>query len=255
MLMEFSDPDLAEAALYEYPKGGTTINDLSIRAAETIARHWGNMEYGISTLDQSISESMMQAFAWDMETNTRSVINFTAAHETKAGGRMKYLDDPRDIYEHTANLGSRRKRACILALIPAHIKVRATERIEETIKTKVQITPEYLAKTLAAWGSVGVSQQMIEKKIGRPWSSLTPVLAVHLFRMFNSIKDGVGKVADFFETPEPASNGNGGSRTDALKTKMGVDPKPAQESKPAPTSDPAATKTAQPRERDEDMLL
>ena len=37
---------LAESALYAYPRGGTTVSGPSIRLAESLARSWGNIDFG-----------------------------------------------------------------------------------------------------------------------------------------------------------------------------------------------------------------
>ena len=60
----------------------------------------------------------MQAYCWDLETNTISSQNFTVEHimETKQGNRK--LTSQRDIYERTANDGARRLRSRILAILP-----------------------------------------------------------------------------------------------------------------------------------------
>ncbi|MEG7697727.1 hypothetical protein U2181_15285, partial [Listeria monocytogenes] len=89
-----------------------------IRLAEVIARAMGNLEFGVKELARSQSVSEMQAFSWDLETNTRSSQNFQVRHERHTKQGVKPLTDPRDIYEATANEGGRRLRARLLAIIP-----------------------------------------------------------------------------------------------------------------------------------------
>ena len=43
---------LAENAIYSYPRGGEIVTGASIRTAETIAKYWGNLAYGIKELSQ-----------------------------------------------------------------------------------------------------------------------------------------------------------------------------------------------------------
>ena len=38
---------LAEQAIYSYPRGSETVEGPTIRLAETMARAWGNIEFGI----------------------------------------------------------------------------------------------------------------------------------------------------------------------------------------------------------------
>ena len=109
---------LAELAFYSYPRGGKQVCGPSIRMAEMLAQNWGNMDSGVIELEQRDGESTVMAYAWDLETNTRDTKIFTVKHEYKAKEQIKKLTDPRDIYEYVANQGARRKRACILSIIP-----------------------------------------------------------------------------------------------------------------------------------------
>src|SRR5690606_36069410 len=43
---------LAEAAIYAYPKGGTNVQGPSIRLAEALAQAWGNIDFGVIELEQ-----------------------------------------------------------------------------------------------------------------------------------------------------------------------------------------------------------
>lgn len=45
-------PGLAERAMYSYPRGGTRVTGPSIRLAETLARFWGNLSYGIREIER-----------------------------------------------------------------------------------------------------------------------------------------------------------------------------------------------------------
>ena len=72
---------LAESALYQYARGGTDITGPSIRLAEALAQNWGNLQFGIRELEQRNGESTVEAFAWDMETNTKQVKVFQVGHK------------------------------------------------------------------------------------------------------------------------------------------------------------------------------
>lgn len=101
---------------------------------------WGNIDYGIKELSQDNGKSEMQAYAWDLETNTISVQNFTNPHirETKTGSVQ--LTSQRDIYELNANMGARRLRSRILAILPADLVEDAIKKCKETIAGKVRRT-------------------------------------------------------------------------------------------------------------------
>ena len=196
-------PKLAEQALYSYSRGGTEITGPSIRLAEAIVQQWGNASFGIRELEQRNGESTVEAFAWDIETNTKQVKTFQVKHErhTKKG---KYaLEDPRDIYELTANQGARRLRACILGIIPGDVVEAAVAQCEETLRAKADTSPDALRKLVDAFAAFKVTQLQIEKKIQRHLDAITPAQIVALRKIYNSLKDGMSGPADWFEVIEP----------------------------------------------------
>lgn len=210
ILNAFSRPTLAEQGQYVYSRGGTEITGPSIRAAEALAQQWGNIQFGIRELEQRPGESTVEAFAWDIETNTRQVKVFQVRHvrDTKKGSYA--LTDSRDIYELTANQGARRLRACILGVIPGDVVDAAMRQCETTLKTKAEVTPERLQNLLDKFAEFGVTKVQIQKRIQRHVDAMTPAQMVDLGKKYNSLKDGMSTVADWFEV-EPAADGAGAS--------------------------------------------
>jgi hypothetical protein len=191
-------PGLADAALYSYSRGGTDITGPSIRLAECISQNWGNMVFGIRELEQRPGESTVEAFAWDLETNTRQSKTFQVRHfrSTKKGGYM--VTDPRDIYELVANAGARRVRACILGVIPGDVVEAAQRKCEETLKKTVDVAPEKIQAMLTAFESYGVTKDMIEGRIQRKIEAITPANVISLRKIYNSLKDGMSTKEDWF---------------------------------------------------------
>ena len=200
-------PGLADAACYQYSRGGTDITGPSIRLAEAIAQNWGNIQFGVRELEQRGDESTVEAFAWDMETNTRQVKVFQVKHVrgTKAGN--KALTDPRDIYELVANNGARRVRACILGVIPGDVVDEAVKACETTLTAKVEITPERIKGLVDSFSAYGVTKAHIEKRIQRHVDAITAGQILSLRKIFNSLKDGMSKASDWFEVEGPAASG------------------------------------------------
>ena len=196
-------PTLAEGALYTYSRGGTDITGPSIRAAEKLAQNWGNMQFGIRELEQRAGESTVEAFAWDIETNTRQVKVFQVKHERHTKKGAYALTDPRDIYELTANQGARRLRACILGVIPGDVVEAAVKQCETTLNTKAEVTPERLANLLEKFHEFGVTKEQIEARIQRRLDAMQPAQLVALGKVYNSLKDGMSTVADWFEVALP----------------------------------------------------
>lgn len=194
-------PSLARQAMYEYPRGGQKVTGASIRLAEAIAQNWGNIDFGIVELEQRNGESIVEAYAWDLETNTRQTKVFTVPHVrgTKKGNIA--LTDPRDIYEMVANQGARRLRACILGVIPGDVVDDALEECEKTIRGQnskplkdriregVQLFEEKFS----------VTKEMLEKFIGCKAEAFSENDMLRLNKVFVSLKDGMASREDYFE--------------------------------------------------------
>lgn len=221
ILQACTRPTLAEQALYSYGRGGTDVTGPSIRMAEALAQSWGNIQFGIRELEQRNGESSVEAFAWDIETNTRQVKVFQVPHVrySKSKGNTA-LTDPRDVYEMVANQGARRLRACILGVIPGDVIEAAVKQCETTLTTKAEVTPERLASLAEKFAEYGVTKEMIEKRIQRRLDAMTPALMVQLGKVFNSLKDGMSSPADWFEmTPAASSADTGKPATGAAALK------------------------------------
>jgi hypothetical protein len=195
-------PTLAEGALYSYARGGTEITGPSIRLAETLAQNWGNIQFGIRELEQRNGESTVEAYAWDLQTNTRQVKVFQVPHKrhTKQGGYK--LTDPRDIYELVANQGARRLRACILGVIPGDVIEAAVSQCDQTMKTSADTSPEAQAKIVDAFSAFGVSKEQIEKRIQSRLDAIRPAQVVALKKIYASLRDGMSKADEWFESVE-----------------------------------------------------
>lgn len=199
ILNAFARPGLAEKAVYQYARGGSDIVGPSIRAAEALAQLWGNIYTGVRELEQRGGASTVEAFAWDTETGFHDVKVFQVTHMRHTRSGSYKIEDPRDIYEHVANAAARRKRACILAVIPSDVIDAAMRQADLTMHTKAEATPEVIANLVAAFGAFGVSREAIEKKIQRRMDAITPAQIVQMRRIYNSLRDGMSSVVDWFE--------------------------------------------------------
>jgi hypothetical protein len=242
-------PTLAEVAVYQYSRGGSDVSGPSIRLAEAIAQQWGNMQFGIRELDQRGGESTVQAFAWDVETNTRREVTFQVPHIRYTRKGVYQLEDPRDVYETVANQGARRLRACILAVVPGDVIEAAVAQCENTMKAKADTSPEALQKIVAAFQPFGVTREMIERRIQRRFDSIQPAQIVSLKKIYASLRDGMSTAADWFEiaTPEPETpEAKPTTRTSVVKDKL------AQRNPRGKTQAPAPAPSPAPRKQDDD---
>lgn len=192
-------PLLAESAMYSYPRGGEVVTGPSIRLAEVMAQAMGNMTYGVRELSNENGFSVIETYAWDLESNVRSSKTFKVEHarDTKQGKRI--LKDSRDIYEVVASSGARRLRACILNIIPQDIVEACVEQCEKTLRSDdKESAQDKIRKLVVAFSSIGVSVQMLEKKLGHAMDITNLDEVVELRKIYSSLKEGVAKREDFF---------------------------------------------------------
>jgi hypothetical protein len=199
---------LAEQAEYSYPKGGTKVTGPGIRLMEAIAHNWGNISYGTIELSRSSGKSEMMAYCWDLENNVRRTQTFTVEHvrDTRAG--LVKLNNTRDIYEMTANMGARRVRACIMAVIPGDIVDDAVKECKKTLSDSYEEPLKERLKTMIATfdDKHGVNKQMIEEFFGYNLESLSENDFIKLRSIYNSLKDGLAKRGDFFKMKMKANS-------------------------------------------------
>lgn len=192
---------LAERAFYRFPRGGTTVSGPTVHLARELARVWGNVQYGIAELsrDDEHGQSEMQAWAWDLQTNTRSSQVFIVPHVRDKRGSTERLTDMRDIYESNTNAGARRLRQAIWSILPPWLVEEAEEICTATLKDGGGVP---LAKRISSavdkFASRGVSAAKLEQRIGRARAEWTEHDVVQLGVIWKSLDRGEITVEDEF---------------------------------------------------------
>jgi|SRR5215472_1361551 len=200
--------ELAQEAQYDYVRGGQRVTGPSIRLMEAIARRWGNIQSGIAEVsrdrERGISECL--AYCWDVETGFRDERKFQVFHlrdRSEARGGQQKLTDERSIYELVANMGQRRKRACLEAVIPSEVTEAAVAQCNDTLQQKEDVTLEGRKKLLAAFTRYGVTQAHIEAFCQCRLEAIRPAQIVRLRSIFTSLKDGEGTPDIWFKGWQP----------------------------------------------------
>lgn len=156
----------------------------------------------------------------------------------KAKGNIKQLTDPRDIYEKVANDGARRLRACILGIIPGDIVDKAIEECERTLAGQnSKPLKERIASALGAFKEQHrVTQPMIEERFGYNAEAFTERDYLDLIKIFNSLRDSMSKVEDWFDksASKKESSGLAEAFTETIKDEA---PKPETKVEEAVTDD------------------
>lgn len=196
----------AEKAFFNYPRGGQTVTGVTIRFAEEMARCYGNLDYGIKEMSHEEGKSEMQAYCWDLETNTISSQNFTVEHimETKQGNRK--LTSQRDIYEKTANDGARRLRSRILAILPPDLVEDCIIKCKETLAGNSEMPLiDKIKNMVTAFSKLGVTKEMLEKRLGHTVETVNTDELTEYIGIYNGLKQKETTVSDWFEQPKTAS--------------------------------------------------
>jgi hypothetical protein len=194
--------ELAARAFFRFPRGGETVSGPSVYLARELARCWGNVQHGVTELarDDVHGQSEMQAWAWDVQTNTRSSSTFIVPHKRDTRGGAKELTDMRDIYENNANNGARRLREAIFSVLPAWYSARAQTLCQQTIENGGgRPLAQRIADALKAFERYRVSPGRIAAKFGYAGvDELTAADVAQLGVIYDSLKQGTVTVDDEF---------------------------------------------------------
>lgn len=245
-------PALAEQAMYAYPRGGATVEGPSIRLAEVLAQNWGNLDTGIVELEQSNGESVMMAYAWDLETNTRQTKIFSVPHERHTKQGVAKLTDPRDVYEMTANQGARRQRACILGVIPGDIVEQAVAACNKTLEGgQKEPLLDRVKKMLVAFETLGVTKAMLENRLGHRLDAVTETEYVGFRKIWKAIQDNMQPASAFFADIPAASPASGVAATREKIAQRFDEPPQPEPTPPIEAGTPQTATDGLPETKDE----
>lgn len=193
--------ELAERAFYSFRRGGETVAGPTVQLARELARCWGNIEHGLVELsrDDALGESEMLAFAWDLQSNTRSSHTFIVKHlrDTKTGTRK--LTEQRDIYENNANNGARRVREAIFAVLPGWYVEQAVEQCQATVRDGGGVPLQRrITDAVDRYAAIRVTRAQLERHVGAPADDWTAHDVARLGVTYKSIERGETSVAEQF---------------------------------------------------------
>lgn len=207
---------LAERAFYRYPKGGQTITGASVHLARELARCWGNVQYGLVEMrrDDEYGQSEMQAFAWDVQTNSRNSSTFIVPHRRDTKDGPKQVTDMRDIYELNTNNGARRVREAIFAILPPWFVEEAKELCNRTLRDGGgKPLAQRVADAIKAFEGIGITADRIENRLDRPSAKWTEHDVAQLIVIFKSIQRGEVTAEDEFPPPRVSADELIGGKT------------------------------------------
>lgn len=195
----------AEQAFFRYGRGGSTISGPTIHMARELARCWGNVQYGIAEMsrDDQHGQSEMLAFAWDVQTNSRSSTTFIVPHKRDVSGGPKPLTDMRDIYENNANMGARRVREMIFAILPPWLVEEAKDLCNKTLADGGgEPLAVRIDAAIVGFAGLGVAADRLEQKLGRPKEDWNGYDVAQLRVIYRSIQRREVTVEEEFPAPK-----------------------------------------------------
>lgn len=252
--------ELAEEAFWRFRRGDSQINGETIHLARELARCWGNMQWGVYELarNDNAGESEMLAYAWDIQGNSRSSMGFIVPHKRDKDGRTTDLKTMRDIYENNANLGARRVRECIFAVLPRWYRQRAVALCRETLENGGgRALAVRVAEVLDWYKQIGVRESALIRKLdGTATDQWDAVDIANLGVIYRSIQRGETTIDVEFPRQVVQEEELAGSR----RAVPAAPTEPSEPVSPTPTADapteprdageqPAAEKRVEPVQR------
>lgn len=239
--------DMAEQAFYSVVNRG---NGASVHLMRELARIWGNVDYGVKELarNDDAGESEVQAFAWDMQRNTRSSRTFIVPHARMARGRRTQLTDLGDIYLNNQNIGARAVRECIATILPRWFTEKAQDICQATLENGEGEPLQDRIATMVAWfGTLGVTEKQMETRLGKKRGQWDAGDVAQMKIAGKSIQRGEAQADDLFPpdqsagatadeimgTAAPAAEDPKAARTRKTKAKAQPAPEPEVQDHPA----------------------
>lgn len=195
---------LAERAFYRFPRGGQTVSGPSVHLARELARCFGNIDYGVTELNRDIEGgySEMKAWAWDVQTNTRSSQTFVVPHQRDQRGGPTKIIDLRDVYENNANQGARRLREAIFSVLPPWFVDEAKTLCTKTLADGGgKPLAQRVADAIKLYEQIGITADQLERKLDRPSAKWTEHDVAQLGVVYTSLQRGEVTRDDEFPPP------------------------------------------------------
>lgn len=197
---------VAERAFYEFKRAGSRVHGPTIHLMVEVANCWRNIAYDVAELyrDNAAGRSEAQAWAWDLERNVRASQRWIVPHMRDRTGGPVELKELRDVYEKTANEGSRRVREAIRRVVPAWYVDMAVTLCQETLDrgadagAKAVPLDVRVADAIAKFDELGVRRSQLERKAARPVGEWTSRTLASLHITYVSIRRGEITVDEAF---------------------------------------------------------
>lgn len=202
---------LGEDAYYSWtvkdknsPTGVSLIEGPSIDAAMVLARNWGNCGVPIEVAIDAPKHWILAATFVDLETG----FNLTRLFRQRKNQKTGKMDDDRAL-DIAFQIGqSKAHRNVIVKAMPSWLMREFFETAQGVEEAKYKDVGKHTPRAIGAWAKppYNVTQEMLEKKVGRKAEAWIPRDLALLAAIFRAVKEGVTTVAnEFSDEPPPAS--------------------------------------------------
>lgn len=210
----------AEDAEYSFPRGGQPVKGPSVFLAREAARVWTNIRYGLTITRDDQQSRQIQAWSWDLETNTKISAEDDFRKLIFRKGKGWIEPDERDLRELTNRRGAILIRNCVLQILPKDLIEDALDTCRETLRSNVAKDPDSARKKiLMAFSELNVTAEMLAAYLGHPVAQSSPAEIADLRAVYKSISDGNTTWADYV---------NGNSEAGAADLKQKTETKAAE---------------------------
>ena len=194
---------LAERAFFRVTNRG---QGPSVHLARELARVWGNVQYGVKETrrDDAAGVSEVLAFAWDVQTNTRSDRSFVVPHQRMKDGKRVPLIDLTDVYLNSQNIGARAVRECIFTVLPTYFVEMAESLCRDTLRDGDGNPLAERVNEMVAWAGAnfGVKVGQLEERLGKRRGQWDAGDVAQMRVTFLSIQRGETTVDEEFQSSQ-----------------------------------------------------
>jgi len=179
---------------------------LSIRAAENLACRWSNSAWAAEILADDGEIVNGVAIFLDYENNTRRAVPFRVSRKYKTKrGEVKTMAEDRFNDLKVRAETSKALREVITRSLPAGLKKEYENKAREVFEKNAK-RPEIAKRVIRGFAKFGVSDEMIERLLGKRLDALAAEDLVRLKGVYNALDEGDITVEAAFGTGGPAQD-------------------------------------------------
>ena len=194
-IQECSKRAVYENALYSLPRQNKTVTGPTIGFMRMLQTCAGNIQTKVSMTRKKRS-TLCKVTCVDLETNLVESREFEQEHvRDLRQGKTRELTSQQDIYELSQSRASKMTRACLESMIPVWLKEEALQECERMMTMDQK--NEQVDNLIKAFEGQGVERDKIEAIVGKHVDALESKDIVHLRKVYNSIKNGEGRIDEF----------------------------------------------------------